>query len=184
MEELKKIYDAIERVESGEYSFPKDYDDPRCQNPELCKECGGECCKRCGCMFSPDDFDDLSYEAMKKEIGKGHITLELIDGEYICRPGFYYALRMRNINAPIVEDCFGYRGRSPCILLGEKGCKLPYSKRPSEGRLMWPIKIGGTYLCESNYDARDATLEWVKYQPLLRNLANYFRGIDIPCSIR
>ena len=38
------------------------------ENKELCKECKGQCCKNKGCHFSPDQFNDLSFEGLKKEI--------------------------------------------------------------------------------------------------------------------
>lgn len=35
--------------------------------PQMCKECGGRCCKHFGCVFSPDDFYVLKHSFSKKE---------------------------------------------------------------------------------------------------------------------
>ena len=43
-------------------SIKKDYDYSKNVNSKICSECGGECCKRCGCHFSPDDFKEISFE--------------------------------------------------------------------------------------------------------------------------
>ena len=56
-------------------------------NHTLCAECGGECCKKVGCTFSPQDFIRLSPEhkltpeGILNEVKKGYITLELYDGD-------------------------------------------------------------------------------------------------------
>ena len=49
-------------------SISKDYSVSKNVNTEICAECGGKCCKRCGCHFSPDDFQEISFNFLKKEI--------------------------------------------------------------------------------------------------------------------
>ena len=49
------------------------------ENKELCSACGGICCKNMGCHYSPDDFSDLSFEGLKKEIDKGYISIDWWD---------------------------------------------------------------------------------------------------------
>ena len=46
------------------------------ENKQLCKECGGRCCKIMGCHYSPDDFEEITYESLKKEIEKGFISID------------------------------------------------------------------------------------------------------------
>jgi len=46
------------------------------ENLDICRECGGKCCKNMGCQFSPDDFKKISFNALKKEIEKGHISID------------------------------------------------------------------------------------------------------------
>lgn len=44
-------------------------------NYEMCKTCGGECCKQCGCIYLPEDFENLSFDYLKNEIDKGYISI-------------------------------------------------------------------------------------------------------------
>ena len=167
-------------------SRKKDYDNPQNVNAEICSKCGGKCCKRCGCHFSPDDFDEISFEAIKAEIEKGYISIDKVLGEMVLQDFDVYILRIRNQGAPIVD--LGLK-RSPCILWTETGCKLTYEQRPSGGKLLIPSektskKTGETTLtCHSTYDIDVCCYEWERHQMILRQLAEYFQDKEIPCSI-
>ena len=50
------------------------------ENLEICSKCKGFCCKRMGCHFSPDDFKDLTFDGLKKEIDKGYISIDWWEG--------------------------------------------------------------------------------------------------------
>ena len=63
----------------------KNYDISKNVNSTICAECGGTCCKSCGCHFSPSDFEDLSFDGLKKELQKGYISIDYVDGELIDR---------------------------------------------------------------------------------------------------
>lgn len=164
-----------------------DYDNPENLDPKLCKKCGGKCCMKCGCHFSPKDFNEITFKYLKHEIKKGYISIEWVDGDVILRPGGCYILRVRNVGKPIVDSDYN---RNHCILWTEdKGCKLEYEKRPSGGRLLVP-KMGydpftkkQEYMCHSKYDIDDCFDEWMKYQEILRKLVEFFRNRDYPCSI-
>lgn len=163
------IFELLNENNGARY-YNKDYDDPLNQNAELCAKCGGHCCKRCGCFFSPDDFRVLNFEYLKQEIEKGYITIELVDLSEYYMEGFAYVVRARNANGPIVEKRL-VRPCGPCILLGEHGCALDYNHRPTGGRLLVPREDGN---CHAKYSTEHAIREWLNYQKLLRELADYF----------
>lgn len=156
-------------------------------NPKLCTECGGACCKRCGCEFSPDDFSEISFETLKNEIEKGYISIDFAYGEEILRSSGVYFLRARNAGRPIV-DTEDVRG-SGCILLTDSGCKLDYEQRPSGGRLLIPAEekknfLGeNTRICKSDYKIEECCDEWIPFQEIIGELINYFKDKDFPCSI-
>ncbi|MBR3153109.1 MAG: hypothetical protein IKF52_05900 [Clostridia bacterium] len=157
------------------YIAIKDYNDKINLNSEICSNCGGKCCKKCGCHFSPYDFKEISFEYLKEEIKKGYISIDNIDGDDFFIRGFIYILRARNKNSPIV-DTDRYLATFPCILWDEKnGCKLNYEKRPSGGKLLIPVKNGN---CYSRYDIEDCAREWLPYQKILKELVEFFVGID------
>ena len=167
-------------------SVPKNYEDARNVDPEICKGCG-QCCKRCGCYFSPDDFEEISFEFLKKEIEKGYISIESYDGEASMQGISVYILRARNQGRGIVDSC---RKDTPCILLGENGCKLDYQRRPSGGKLMMPeekffINSMGEKQksCRTSYTMINCCYEWLPHKWILAQLVEYFKHKDISCSL-
>ncbi len=171
----KVIASTLDILEHRNKIITKDYDISKNVNREICAECGGACCKMCGCHFSPDDFEELSFEFLRKEIEKGYISIDFVDRDYIYCDHGYYILRMRNKGAPIV-DTKRFRG-SPCIKLTEGGCEFDYEQRPTGGKLLIPSKKRSPLTgrnCESKYSLRDCCFEWEPYQEILRRLAQCF----------
>ena len=161
---------------------PKDYDNPKNLNPELCAECGGECCKTCGCHFSPDDFPKLTWESLEEEFWKGMITIEYVDGEQVYESFGAYIVRMRNVDGPAIEGgYFRSQRAAPCIMWTEKGCRLPYEKRPTGGRLLVPSRTeGGFYTCRNSYNLSDCWHEWKAFDRLLSDFVEAHRGAEVP----
>lgn len=180
---MNMLHDALtfkrEECEELKEAEKTDYD--------LCKECGGRCCRNCGCHFSPYDFKEVTYEHLKEEIKKGYITIEWIDGDIFSRIGGCYILRVRNQGKEIVDDEIE---RSPCILLSENGCKLEFDKRPLGGKLLIPYQRKDAYSnqtelrCYSEYDIAACFDEWQEYQGIVLDLIKYFEKYpNYPCSI-
>ena len=167
-------------------SIEKDYSESRNVNSEICAECGGRCCKKCGCHFSPDDFKEISFEFLKNELEKGYISIDHVDGEMIYQDFGVDILRIRNKGAPVVD--FTYK-RSQCILLTENGCKLDYEHRPTGGKLLIPsaeviqLRDRTERSCHHEYDIMKCCYEWQPHQRILHRLVEYFKGKEIPCSL-
>ena len=138
------------------------------ENKELCSACEGICCKNMGCHYSPDDFSDLSFEGLKKEIDKGYISIDWWD--YLEFEGKEYErgyfLRVRNEYAPIVDPSW----EGVCILLTEDGCPLSFEERPKGARLLIP----SVNKCKSLYTKEDSCIDWIKYHDILEKLHNYY----------
>lgn len=183
-EKTQKIFEEIFFPKLEYRSIKKDYDNPENLNPSVCAECGGVCCKACGCHFSPDDFKDVSFDGLKKEIEKGYISIDYVDGEIVWSSIGIYILRARNQDSPIVDT--GFRNRKPCILLTENGCKLDYEKRPTGGKLLIPNTISSfchETTCKSKYKIVDCCYEWKPHQKVLYQLVKYFENKNISCSL-
>jgi len=184
--EMTQILESILHPERYYQSLAKDYSNPKNFKPEICKECGGECCQRCGCEFSPDDFKEISFDFLRQEIEKGYISIDYIDRDLIYSDFGGYILRIRNQDRPIVDT--GYLGRKPCILWKkEGGCKLDDNNRPSGGKLMEPSRkidpITREHECPTTYSTRRCVYEWKRYQHILLQLKDYFQDKDFPCSL-
>jgi hypothetical protein len=59
------------------------------ENKELCRKCGGVCCKNMACHFSPDDFPEITFNALKAEIEKGHISIDCWEGDIDEKKNYY-----------------------------------------------------------------------------------------------
>ena len=177
-EDFEKIMQEIYFPTLAYRSIPKDYKNPKNISEEICKECQGACCKKCGCHFSPDDFSDISFESLKKELEKGYISIDSIDGDLVYSDVNVFILRIRNVGAPIVDT--DIRKKSPCILLTKSGCKLDYAKRPSGGKLLIPRK---EMKCSQTYNMIDCSYEWLPHKKVLHELAEYFKDKDFPCTL-
>ncbi len=138
-------------------------------NYEMCKKCGGVCCKENGCIYLPTDFDSMEIHSLIDLINKGNIS---ISGQIypIDDKAWSYLpfLRARNKNANIV-DLITLGG--PCKLLTENGCKLDAKERPALGLLVTPTRIGGP--CQKLYEIEDA-FKWLEYSKTLEILIRYY----------
>lgn len=132
---------------------------------DSCVSCGGQCCKHMACHYSPLDFEDLSYEGLKREIEKGRISIDWWEG----RTKEYY-LRARHRYEPIVCGSWG----GVCVNLTLTGCSLLWEERPLGGKALKPEK---DYRCRvTSYSKEDCKNEWLVYSDVLNRLAEYFSG--------
>lgn len=143
-------------------------------NYEMCKECGGACCKQVGCIYMPGDFRVVNFKAMKKILDKGNISISgqpfsVASGlwSYILYP------KARDVNADVI-DLMPTGG--PCKLLTPTGCSLSEDDRPSLGLACKPTKIGGP--CEAGY-TQDDLLSWMDYDDVLSGLVEHYTGKDV-----
>ena len=44
------------------------------EDREMCKKCGGSCCRNMGCHYSPDNFNNITYESLKEKIEYNMVT--------------------------------------------------------------------------------------------------------------
>jgi len=141
------------------------------ENPVVCKECGGKCCKNMGCQFSPDDFQDLSYKALKKKIQQGNISIDWWVGDIDPKKNRLektYYLRMRNKGYGIVDGSWG----GQCILWNPAtGCPLPFEKRPKGARLLIPMVPKP---CDDRYTKEMGVMDWRAHHGVLKRLATFF----------
>ena len=185
-EELSKderFWDELFYSTSNARHYEKNDTEKEMCNYELCRECGGKCCNRCGCHFSPDDFEDLSFEGLLTEIKKGYITLELVDGDAFLIHSIAWIVRMRNVDGPVIEGRVFGRKQAPCVMLGENGCRMNYENRPAGGRVLLPRAFSGRLLCQSKYGIERGMREWLYHQKVLHQLVDYIKDTDYPLKI-
>lgn len=144
------------------------------ENEELCKQCGGKCCKKCGCDYLPRDFKDLSTNGLVDKILEGNISIvstltisKLPNGGEAITP--ILLLRERNKNRPMV-DLLSLK--TTCASLLETGCKYDKEHRPSGGRMLIPMENNECY--NENPDLK--VQEWLSYQKILERVIKRITG--------
>lgn len=137
------------------------------ENKELCKKCGGICCKRMSGMYAPSDFKEVTIDAMIKSLNTGIYSLDWWEGdprkdisEEDELTQTYY-IRPRHIDSSIVDPSWG----GTCIHLTEYGCKLQYINRPENCRDLIP-NIDNTK-CHGPKTKSERVIEWIPYQDIL-----------------
>lgn len=141
------------------------------QNKHVCSKCKGVCCTHMGCHYSPDDFKNKGFEALKREIDKGYISIDWwenfeLNGQK--RKGYY--LRIRNLNANVVDPSWG----GTCMLLTKDGCPLEFKDRPKGARALIPSKNR----CCTLYTKYDAAVDWSKHIDVLDRLYDHYMSED------
>ena len=116
------------------------------ENTEVCKNCGGRCCKKSGCDYWPSDLPDKTYKGILKFLENGKVSIvammnfKRINGK-LCNFPFLY-LRERNTGRDVVDLL---SMKTPCSNLTEHGCSYTYEERPSGGKNLTPSKDGLCY---------------------------------------
>ena len=161
-------------------SFYHNFEDPSIFKNDCCKECKGYCCKKCGCAYYVEDFEDLSFESLKKELEKETISItsviemDKIHGQMINNPVLF--LRVRNRKRGII-DLFSEKTR--CSLLTPDGCPYSLEERPLGAMMLLPKKDHDTLACETLKEVNDITIEnWKKHQEVLKRLENEKKRLE------
>lgn len=152
------------------------------ENTEVCKNCGGRCCKKSGCDYWPSDLPDKTYKGILKFLENGKVSIvammnfKRINGK-LCNFPFLY-LRERNTGRDIVDLL---SMKTPCSNLTEHGCSYTYEERPSGGKNLTPSKDG---LCYPKEDNLQKVLEWSPYQKQLEKIVKRYTGLSIDNKIK
>ncbi len=152
------------------------------ENREICATCGGMCCKKCGCDFGIDNFENLTIDYLQKKLEEGYISIVSYQnfkkyGNKIIDNPFLY-LRARNINRPIVDLL---SMKTTCLSLGENGCQFSFEERPKGGQNLIPRE---NHLC---YPLKDPILiinEWKNYQQILQRLVKRLTGNTFTAQLK
>ena len=143
-------------------------------NYDMCKKCGGACCKETGCMYVVNDFRPFNFRIIKSALDSGKIS---IGGQPIELGinlwSIVLYLRARNTDSDVV-DIITKGG--PCVMLSDTGCLYSESERPSLGLYIKPTKIGGP--CNI-HNGEKYIIEWLNNYSLLQNLVRHYTDKEV-----
>jgi hypothetical protein len=141
------------------------------ERPDLCAQCGGQCCLTRPGLESPERFlaapDPAAALAAALASGDWvlaeHVGVPWVEG--VEPPE---AERRRVIRYPrpatVLERGGGGAPRddlAPCTFLGEAGCRLAFADRPRMCRALVPTP---GFECEGDWGRREAALAWLPHQ--------------------
>ena len=143
--------------------------DIKYEDREICKKCGGYCCKKCGCDYFISDFESMKIDYLEQILLTGEVSIvatlyfnRLNNNKIICIPTLY--LRARNNNRDVI-DLLSFKTK--CAQLTDFGCSYDINKRPSGGVTLIPSADG---FCYSKVDRREELKKLKPYQKILERL--------------
>ena len=157
------------------------------EDRSLCAECGGQCCKKCGCDLFISDIEKPEYDYINKLLDSGRVSivsriyvLPLKNGSYAINP--FLHLRARNIDREAI-DLFSLK--KTCASLEEGGCFWDLDHRPSGATHVKPFKnAAGEFTCKSTLDHKAEIKKWEKYQKLLAKIVKARTGNTVYEQLR
>lgn len=153
------------------------------ENKDICRECGGYCCKKSGCDYFVSDFENMKIDYLNSILQEKRTSIvsaldfkRLSNGKLIVTPILY--LRARNVNRSEI-DLLSFK--TTCASLEEDGCYYDLEHRPSGGASLIPVK---NVMCYSNVDRVEELKRWLPYQNVLQRLVKRYTGMSVENKLK
>jgi len=148
------------------------------ENKNLCKECGGRCCKNGGCAYIPEDIENICLEEIEKLLDTGRVSIAASlsfkrakNQKPIAEPTLY--IRERDINRDVIDLI---SVRSACASLENNHCHYTeIDDRPSMGATMIPSFPDE---CKSTIRTSEFLEYWQPYQKVLMRIVKKRSGMS------
>ena len=149
----------------------------------MCAKCKGACCKTMGCIYDSDQFRYegnffkgrfFETDKLKKILKEEKISIagQPMTGFLGDEWTFVLYLKAMDEGADVI-DILGKGG--PCVQLTDKGCKLPWDKRPMFGKTVEPIE---GEKCKQTASAYSFMYNWLLFHNELEKLIEEYTGIE------
>lgn len=147
---------------------------PNNESVTICGACGGDCCRTRPGIESPARFLAAADPAreLARMLASGLWVLDTHHGvPYDPETGetgdpdriiLYPRPATRQEQA--AGSLHAVPGAGECVLLGDKGCTLPFAERP---RACQALEPAADFACTSSWTRFDAAREWLQHQDLV-----------------
>ena len=156
------------------------------ENRDICKECGGFCCKKSGCDYFVSDFESLKKDYLEEVLSTGRVSivasLQFIRGsnnKLLVNP--FLSIRERNVGRDVI-DLFSFK--TACASLTSEGCSYDLENRPSGGATLIPKIQNGAICCYSEVDRLEELKKWAPYQDVLQKIVKRHTGMSVYNKLR
>jgi Fe-S-cluster containining protein len=150
------------------------------ENKEICKKCGGVCCKKAPGAYHPKDMLKFG-KSIRRGIVASILSEEIAIDWYIgeprdgiqegCGMDRVFYLRPRHNGYAVLYDASWARGPD-CIFLSKDGCNLKHDDRPKQCRDLDPEKCSKPkQIGDNSITKRDIAMWWIKYQDIIYEAA-------------
>ena len=157
------------------------------EDKTTCAECGGYCCKRCGCDYFVSDFESMKLEYLENALDTGRVSIvaamkftTMKNGVIVNNPVLY--MRARNQGRGEI-DLLSFK--TTCASLQEDGCYFDLDNRPSGGATLIPkMDDKGNLMCYSSVNRIKELKKWFPHQSVLQKLVKKRTGLDVDAKLR
>lgn len=147
---------------------------------DICSECGGMCCIKCGCDYAVSDFKEKTYKGFMESLSDGDKSIvaminfrTLSNGKFVPESLLY--IRARNVGREVI-DLVSMKTR--CASLLSDGCKHDYEHRPFGGRNLKPVRECDG-MCYTVEDPMLMAKSWEGYQKQLGKIVKFYTGKSV-----
>ena len=155
----------------------------KCEDKNICAECGGVCCIKSGCDYFVSDFKSLKFNYLDNVLKGGYVSIiasldfeRTTGGKLIINP--ILSLRARNRNREIIDLL---SMKTTCLSLSENGCRYSLEERPSGGATLIPKE---NMNCYSEVNRLEELQKWIPHQKTLQKLVKKYTGKNIYDKLR
>ena len=141
---------------------------------DICKKCGGRCCKSMPGSAYPEDFKKPLSESLLSAFKSRNWAIDWWDGdptdEDILEKAYYIRPRTKDNN-----NLFAATWGGECIFLDKKGCILGPEKRPQSCRLLEPKENKS---CVSHGGSKQGSaIAWLPYTNIILEIARLIKEV-------
>lgn len=151
------------------------------EDKSICKQCGGYCCKKCGCDYFVSDFEKITIDCIEELLDTGRVSIVSTLGFDKNNNGklminYILYLRARNVDRDEI-DLLTMKTR--CASLTDEGCYYDLENRPSGGAALIPRINNGKLNCYTEIDRRVEVIRWMPYQKMLYRVIKRRTGMSV-----